>query len=310
MSEIIKKALVQWGWEDKPYRLVAARENAVYQVIINTGPVAMRLHRQGYRTDNELNSELAWMAAIARGGIATPSPIPAINGDTLVNIDEVQVDVLTWLCGTPMADIIDTLDNKHRAQLFHDLGQQMARLHEISDNWQLPPEFERVHWDREGLVGDEPLWDKFWENPELLQEDRDLFVKFRETASAALLEHHKLDYGLIHADLVPANVLVDGNEINIIDFDDGGFGCRLFDIATALLKHHYAEDYAHLQHQLLKGYHAIRKLDISQLDLFMAIRATTYIGWNITRLQEEGGVERNKRFIKNAKRLVTHYLSV
>ena len=40
---------------------------------------------------------------------------------------------------------------------------------------------------------------------------------------------------MIHADLVPENVLVDGDSIRLIDFDDAGFGWHHFEIATALI---------------------------------------------------------------------------
>jgi Ser/Thr protein kinase RdoA (MazF antagonist) len=50
-------------------------------------------------------------------------------------------------------------------------------------------------------------------------------------------------YGLIHADMRLANLLVDGaGALTVIDFDDCGFGWFLYDLAAALsfLEHHRA----------------------------------------------------------------------
>lgn len=44
-------------------------------------------------------------------------------------------------------------------------------------------------------------------------------------------------FGLIHADLRLANLLVDGELTRIIDFDDCGFGWYLHDLASALSSH-------------------------------------------------------------------------
>ncbi|MEL6959638.1 MAG: phosphotransferase [Pseudomonadota bacterium] len=311
MSDVVERALVQWGLEGAEYRLVAARENAVYHVSQHETEIALRLHREHYRTDAELRSELVWMAEVARSGLSVPAPIPASNGAFLVRVDNTQVDALTWLSGDTMNDVLPNLKREDRTQLFLSLGREMAKLHDISDKWRLPNNFDRVHWDHDGLLSDAPLWDRFWENSELKQEDQALFRAFRKRASAELVQGNDTrDFGLIHADLVPANVLVDGHALKLIDFDDSGFGVRLFDVATALLKHETADDYPQLQSALINGYHSIRALDASELDLFLALRAVTYVGWNITRMHEEDEVARNSRFIETARRHISRYMAI
>ena len=298
MSDIVEKALRQWGMTGAQCKLVASRENAVYEVSDARGRFALRLHRQGYRSDAELRSELAWMAAVAEGGLSVPSPTRTAGGEYLAHINGIQVDFLTWLNGRTLGDALASCVRVDRRSLFFALGREMARLHQVSDAWSPPQFFDRVHWDRDGLLGQAPLWDRFWENPELTAADRDLFERFRHAASDRLEEiGPALEYGLVHADLVPGNVLVDGNALRLIDFDDGGFGYRLFDVATALLKLMSMADYPQFQSGLIEGYHSIRPLDVAELDLFLALRSATYVGWNITRMGEADGAERNKRFI-------------
>ena len=298
MSDIVEKALRQWGMTGARCKLVASRENAVYEVSDARGRFALRLHRQGYRSDAELRSELAWMAAVAEGGLSVPSPTRTAGGEYLAQIDGIQVDFLTWLNGRTLGDALASCVRVDRRSLFFALGREMARLHQVSDAWSPPQFFDRVHWDRDGLLGQAPLWDRFWENPELTAADRDLSERFRHAASDRLEEiGPTLEYGLVHADLVPGNVLVDGNALRLIDFDDGGFGYRLFDVATALLKLMSMADYPQFQDGLIEGYHSIRPLDVAELDLFLALRSATYVGWNITRMGEADGAERNKRFI-------------
>ncbi len=95
----------------------------------------------------------------------------------------------------------------------------------------------------------------------------------------------------------------------MIDFDDGGYGFRLFDIATALVKYLDQPDYAALKDALTQGYLSVRPLDPAPLDLFMAIRAATYVGWNIERINEDGAAARNARFVATARDLARAYLS-
>lgn len=309
MNTIIKQALALWGMEGAESKLFAERENKVYRTTHNGATYALRLHRPGYCSEAELRSELQWMAVAKKGGIGVPSPLVSQSGSLLHTIDGVLVDVLEWLNGQPIGKTGVPLVNEDKVGLFRSIGQEMAHLHDISDAWQLPLGFTRRRWDQEGLLGEAPVWDRFWDNPTLDSKDRDLLLLFRETADHDLSElAPSLDFGLIHADLVRENIMIDRDNVQLIDFDDSGFGFRLFDIATTLLRNRAEPDYVQLEKALLEGYHSVRELDVSAIDLFLALRATTYVGWIISRMAENGSEDRNERFIATSRELVTSYL--
>ena len=102
------------------------------------------------------------------------------------------------------------------------------------------------------------LWGKFWENPSLNITEKNLFEEGRNKA-LKILSSQDFDFGLIHADMVRENILIDGSSLAIIDFDDCGFGYRLFDLATALIKNRSELDYQDLQAAILNGYKTLHK---------------------------------------------------
>lgn len=309
MREVVDQALVHWGLEEAEWSLVAARENHVYRIRCGQDTYALRLHRQGLHSVDELRSELTWMAAVAEKGVGVPTALPAKNNQLLIEISGVQVDVLNWLPGRPLGATGKGIDHENRDATFAAIGREMARLHKASDTWTPPEYFTRWSWDRSGLLGDQPLWGRFWENPTLTSEDQALLLRFREKADQDLRRiEENLDYGLIHADLVRENVIVDGDKIWLIDFDDAGYGFRLFDLATVLIKNRQERDFDQLRQALLEGYRSERQINTEQLDLFMALRATSYIGWISPRLSEQGSSERNSRFLQTARELLTQYL--
>ena len=59
----------------------------------------------------------------------------------------------------------------------------------------------------------------------------------------------------------------------------------------------------------LEGYLSVRPLDVSALDLFVALRAATYVGWIISRMEESGAEARNIRFVATARELAKTYLT-
>ena len=302
MTDTVAQALTLWGLADHKATLVAERENHVYRVG-SSPPLALRLHRKGMRSEAELLSELDWMAALEARGLSVPRPYPALDGALCHAIDGQIVNVLGWLDGVPMGiggrlnPAVDGLT------AYHALGQAMAHLHLKSDDWTPPPHFQRHAWNLDGLLGEAPLWGRFWENPRLTPGEAALMTKARDKARDQLSALPAPDYGLIHADLVQENVLIGANGPHLIDFDDGGFGYRLFDMATVLNFILREPDPEPLQQAFTQGYLSTRPIDLSALPLFQTIRALSYVGWIVPRLSEPGADARHTRFITLATRM-------
>lgn len=303
----MKTVLGHWALTDASSTLAAHRENKVYRIEAREGTFALRHHRHGYRTDAQLVSELQWMAVLASGGLSVPRPIAARNGALLQVIEGAQYDLLTWLPGRPLGESDVPLDLPDRTGTFHKLGQTLAQLHDISDAWNPPSDFVRPDWRQEGLLGEAPLWGRFWDSPALTPAQRSLFAEFRTSARKRLAKE-TFDTGLIHADLLRENVLVDGDALHLIDFDDGAWGYRLFDIVTALIKNRGEPDYPALRSALFDGYRSRRPLDNGSLALFEALRLCTYVGWIVPRTDLPDHAERTRGNIARAEATVNAYL--
>ena len=117
---------------------------------------------------------------------------------------------------------------------------------------------------------------------------------------------------MIHADVLRENVFVNEGSLTLIDFDDAGYGFRLFDIATALIKNRREPHYEALKSALLSGYQSLRPLsprDLEALPLFILLRALAYLGWAEARRHEIGMTARRQRFKTEALELARTYLA-
>lgn len=178
-AALLTAARAHWTLVDAPITLIAARENRVFRVDLPTGPAALRIHRKGYRSAAELRSELHWMAMLAQNGIPVPAPIAACDGTHLLTFEGTALDMLTWLEGAPL------FATPPSEQTYFKLGALTARMQICADAWTPPSDFARPTWD---LVGDDPTWDRFWENPALTLEQRRLLEQFRAHATKALAD--------------------------------------------------------------------------------------------------------------------------
>lgn len=308
--------LPQWKLPPITPVLVKYRENAVFRVArLDGGLAGLRLHRPGYHGEQALRSEMLWLSALHKAGLSVPEPIATIDGDLIVRVDinETLVqhaDLLNWLPGKPLGESGKPLDHSLQEQkdLFFQLGASMARLHAVSDEWVLPPDFSRPAWNSEGLLGDAPVWGRFWDCEGLTPEQNLELSALRERLAAALerLQHRGADYGLIHADLVRENILVHNGTVSLIDFDDAGFGWRMFDIATALLRNRREPHFKEIRESLIAGYRSERALPQSELDLlplFLTLRSLAHIGWVALRPEMPGARERLARYLGEAREL-------
>ena len=309
MEALARQAAALWGFDAERITLAARRENVVWRAEDGRGAFALRLHRPFYRTEAQLLSELRWMEALAAAGLSVPRPLPSKTGRLVERVGDTFVDVLTWLPGRPLGAQGQMNGIADRTGLCHDLGAMLARLHALSDAWTPPAGFTRPVWDRAGLLGDAPLWGPFWDNPGLSGTQRGLFLAARDKARGHLAAiEGDLDYGLIHAAALSENIMIHEGHLSLIDFDDGGWGFRDFELATVLMRFLPAPDYTDLRAALLAGYRCRRAVEAETLDLFILLRALSYPGWIIPRLSEPGGAERSARAIATALPLAEGYL--
>jgi Ser/Thr protein kinase RdoA (MazF antagonist) len=144
--------------------------------------------------------------------------------------------VMSWVEGNPVTD-----DNP--VESYRLLGKINAKFHRQAKNWEIPEGFKRQVWDENGICGDKPLWGNFRDLAALDKEQLELLNQAREVMLKRLEQYGKGQerFGLIHADLMSENIILQDNTPCIIDFDDSGFGWFMYDLAT-LMTFNVADD--------------------------------------------------------------------
>ena len=297
LAEVALTATEMWGLNATSLSLIKHRENAVYELhTADDLKYAVRVHRTGYHSNEALQSEFVWMEALRDSGINVPQFLPRNSSEifALVSHEHLaaprQVDLLHWINGEQLGSVEDGLgeNTEQISRIYAVIGKTMAHLHNHSSTWTPPAKFVRHAWDLDGLVGESPFWGRFWELEALSPEQRDRVAWARDSAATQLAEIPRASshFGMIHADLVPENILLEDGQVRIIDFDDAGFGWYLFDIATALYFIQDDPNYEVAKSALITAYREVRPLpeeDLDKLPLLMLARSFTYLGWVHTR---------------------------
>lgn len=299
-------------WNGQIIRLIRNRENAVFEVALPGARAALRLHRQGYQDDAAIKSELWWCAALAKAGVAVPAALPNLNGEFLLRLSNGRnASMISWAEGDALGESGQPFDrplpqvlDQHRT-----LGRLIADFHTATDQLSLPADFTRPAWDIPGLVGENPFWGRFWEHPSANDEQANTLRQARAFLMQRITQHadNNGDFGLIHADVLRENVLVNEDSLSLIDFDDSGFGFRLYDLGTVLSQNLYEPAYSQIRDALIEGYAETKAVTVEMVEIFTLARTCASVGWTAPRLAPDDPI--NQSHIARAVMWAKHVMA-
>ena len=81
LEQLAKKALELWSIDAESIQLFSQSENTVFKIKDRAGKdYALRVHRPGYHTRAELDSEQQWTEFLSKSGIAVPTALKSKDG--------------------------------------------------------------------------------------------------------------------------------------------------------------------------------------------------------------------------------------
>jgi Ser/Thr protein kinase RdoA (MazF antagonist) len=314
--DVAGRALTEYDLSpDSTLRLLNLSENATYLV---DDPAAgtqsiLRVHRKDYHRHHEIESELDWLAALRRhGDIAVPTVLPTRDGRRVVVVDQEGTE--RYVVHFEMVSGTEPDEQTLTVADFHTLGRITATLHDHSRAWVRPPGFGRFAWDWQHSLGDQPRWGRWQDAVGVGAAETEVLSRACE-----LLHRRLADYGtgpdvfgLVHADLRLANLLVDGDQITVIDFDDCGFGWYFYDFGTAVSFFEDDPAVPEWQDAWATGYRTHRELparDEQMLPSFVLLRRMLLLAWMGTHNHSKESQAMSITYAKGSCELAERYLT-
>ena len=284
-------------------RVIQYEQNATFRVDAPGGRSLLRINRPGNRSEAEIESEMAWLAALRRDtDLLVPEPVATADGLLAVTVSDPGVPeprtcaLLRWIDGR----FVDRrLTPAHVARM----GATIAGLQAHADAWQPPPGLRR--WRLDGLTAasrrasvsgpEEPMPSRI-----PAADDGDLAVELVRTVlsadeaaiAASTIEWARETFavlaatpgstGLIHGDFHQENTVFVGDVAAAIDFDDCGWGFHLYDLAVPLSELTERRRFPVMREAMLDAYAQQRSLPPdaeSHIDALIAYRGLQLIVW-------------------------------
>lgn len=264
---VVFAALQQYDLAWDKISFIRLSDTLTYKIETNNaGAYLLRIHSDRV-SKQEIQSELEfletldrWDEMIVPTGIASRDGAYVLEMETERGYRRPHVTLMRWVDGEHAHDVI----TETQAYL---MGQLMGRLHEAARGFVPSSNFVRPTWNadsfREKMGRLELYYSCF-----LSDESWALYQMAAEKIESelSLMQPSIYNYGLIHADLHPDNLVFKDGIPYPIDFGMCGFGYFLYDMAGALIGLHIKP-----RLKFIEGYESIRDLEedhIRELECF------------------------------------------
>jgi Ser/Thr protein kinase RdoA (MazF antagonist) len=289
LEPVARRAMAECGVSDEArLTLLNVSENATYAVDdpASGERTVLRVHRHGYHDAAEIESELAWLTALReQAGVRTPHVLTTDDGRRLLALHEAgapdprYVVHFEWLPG-----VEPTPTDERLPESFELLGAITARMHNHVSTWRTPAAFARFAWDYEGSFGSVARWGRWQDGVAVGAAEREVLGRLDDMLRTRLAHFGTGPgrYGLVHADLRLANLLVEGDQTYVIDFDDCGWSWFLYDFGAAVSFFEHDPRIPELTDAWVRGYRSERSLDAAdeaEIETFVLMRRLLLVAW-------------------------------
>ena len=251
--------------------------NSTFKVTASSGErFALRINVNSKRTLPNLRAEIFWVGQLATvAGLTVPVPIKNRSGEYISTVwhpmlkRNLHAVLFSWLDGKELGD-------EPTEEMMRAAGRAMARMHAAARDIRLPesaslPIVDDVFWDNGDSIEPSDL---------VTTEEKAIIAKAVEKIEAITRDLYSRNRPqLIHADIHPWNVMWQGSDVAIFDFDDCVIGLPVQDIAVTL----YYNDTDEQDAAFLAGYQELAPLpefthdEMSALKLQRRIVLLSYI---------------------------------
>lgn len=318
--------------------LLQLSENLTYLVKDASGAkcAVLRISRPGYHTPEELRAELEWMERLGRDtDLSLRVPIADEEGRFIQNVylsrsaddrlkmwtadmeqDDIDSDeeiccgvMFTYMEGTPLEDQSPEI----LPMWFERLGEMTAVLHTHARSWDEARNLPRFHWNYETTLGTGAIWGDWRDVPSLTPQMSAILEQADRVIHRRLMEYGmtRENYGLIHGDLRGSNILIDGERMSVIDFDDCGQGWYMQDLAASLSFIETEEYVGELIRAWLIGYQKkvrLSRRDKDMIDTFLVMRRIQLLAWAAGHENSHSVIRLREGFVEETVGLAERYV--
>ncbi|WP_417581218.1 phosphotransferase enzyme family protein [Pelagibacterium sp.] len=294
--------------------LINLSENHTFRIdCVDGGKAILRVHRPRYHSRLAIESELSWMQALRRDAdLFTPRPLPAVNGKLVQ--EAMFLGEMRHMVAFVFEDGGEPNEQDDLAPVFGQLGALAARCHAHIIQWQPPASFERQTWSAKAILDPDAIWGDWRVAPGVSGAVRATLDNLDARLRSQLFAYGNGPdrFGLIHADMRLANLLISEGVTRLIDFDDCGFCWFGYDFGAAVSFFEDSDTIPALRAAWLAGYRQHRPYEPeheAMLDAMVMLRRMALLAWTGSHAETDLAKSLHATYATGTAEMAERYLS-
>lgn len=210
---VFHTAAARFGFRPESAEMLDGFENFIYVYPRGEREYILRLSHSSKKPVEAIRSELAWVNHLAAHGVSVSQAIPSESGSLTEPIPAADGTTFTAVA-FEKAPGSHPHPADHTPEFYERWGRLLGQIHAISRDYHpTDPALQRIHWDQEVEVTQPEAY---------LPAGHGLFLERYQEVIDQLraLPVDAQHYGIIHNDAHPYNLLVEGERITLIDWED------------------------------------------------------------------------------------------
>jgi len=280
-DNLLKFAAENYEFDKKTLHFISDSTNQIYIFQKDAKNYILRFSQRPADKVNETRAEMEWLYYLSENNIGVALPLKANNGELFISTQDNGENFIVSSFETVTGGFWDKNNpDKWNDRIFYNWGKIMGDIHRLTKDFK----FTNNKIVRASFDGRFALDDSVKSCPAVNAIIEDLIKEMMA------LPKDKDSYGLIHNDMHQWNIHIEGDKINVFDFDDAVYGWFALDIGIALYhglwwgrKDDAGNDFTNkiIKH-FLKGYLSANHLSdfwLSKIPMFMRFRQICKFSW-------------------------------
>lgn len=297
LSEEIQYVLESNGIHFSQIEFLRYSVNKNYKIVCAEQDLFLRIYRPGKETCEQIQAEHEFLFFLKQNKLSVPAPVTLATGASL---GEIQTPG-----GPAFFAIFEFLNGSHPADLNEFAliwGRSLGRLHNLSRTFsKMDKAHERRSWNQASWVANsEKLLQKIATKDQIFifSQERERILDYVSRLPVSLDE-----FGLVHYDFHPGNILVESDNVQILDFDDCCKSWFAWDFALPMhrLGGHMSTQGVEQKNKFIQGYRETMTLAKEweiRISHFERIRHLFMLCWLAERQTEEKWKEVAPRYAR------------
>jgi Ser/Thr protein kinase RdoA (MazF antagonist) len=301
-DNLLSFASNSYGFDKGTLNFISESTNQIYTFNKGNKRYILRFSQRPSEQIHQVKAEMDWLYYLAKNKIGVSLPLSADNNELVLSTkDEGKPFIISVFEALPGKFWDKNNPDLWNEKIFFNWGKVTGGIHRLTKNY-LPANDTDA---RSTFTGHEALSIDTIKPCSAVHKIAENLI-----SEIMAFPKDKDSYGLIHYDIHPWNFIIDGEQINVFDFDDSLYGWFALDIGVALYhglwwgrKNDAGHDFTNeIIKSFLDGYLSANPLSdfwISKIPVFMRFRQICKLSWFYSPDNEDDHQKERIRNIEN-----------